>query len=67
MSFVAMLCAYNEHSCSAPISVPPIFQVRVGSVEDPAWASFCESFEKKHSDQSLTGGIARVSPHTSVA
>ncbi|GAQ81973.1 Inositol monophosphatase family protein [Klebsormidium nitens] len=40
-------------------SSPPT-KVRVSSVEDPAWASFCESFEKKHSDQELTGGIAQV-------
>ncbi|CAK9864132.1 unnamed protein product [Sphagnum jensenii] len=35
-------------------------QVYVSNVEDPAWATFCESYESAHSNQSLTANIARV-------
>jgi 3'(2'), 5'-bisphosphate nucleotidase/inositol polyphosphate 1-phosphatase len=35
-------------------------QVYVSNVEDPAWATFCESYESGHSNQSLTANIARV-------
>jgi hypothetical protein len=38
-----------------------MWQVYVSNVEDPAWATFCESYENAHSDQSLTANIARVS------
>lgn len=35
-------------------------QVHVASVNDPAWATFCESYESAHSQQDLTAAIARV-------
>lgn len=32
----------------------------MSSVNDPAWATFCESFESAHSKQDLSAAIARV-------
>ncbi|GBG72030.1 hypothetical protein CBR_g10965 [Chara braunii] len=40
-------------------SLPPQ-KVSVSKVSDPAWASFCESYESAHSLQDLTANIARV-------
>eukprot|EP00850_Spirogloea_muscicola_P000558 SM000002S05638 [mRNA] locus=s2:1372200:1373915:+ [translate_table: standard] len=41
-------------------SSQPPKQVRVSSVDDPTWATFCESYESAHSKQDLTASIARV-------
>eukprot|EP00850_Spirogloea_muscicola_P015970 SM000126S26346 [mRNA] locus=s126:346581:348321:+ [translate_table: standard] len=41
-------------------SSQPPKQVRVSNVDDPTWATFCESYESAHSKQDLTASIARV-------
>ena len=38
----------------------------MGGVNDPAWATFCESYESAHSQQNLTANIARVRGGVSV-
>lgn len=38
-----------------------VFQVNVSTIEDPAEASFFESFEAAHSKHDLSGAIAKVS------